>query len=199
MARQWIDSNGRVVPPKLVSRIDKKKTRKAEQIQKKAKRASQLLCEVKHLLVTATDEIFEHKKKNTTRKKMAGNITWYSFDKRIKITRDISSRDIFDSAFLSLCTGKLNEFMDSEISTEDEFVKEMIIDSFQTRRGQVDSKRVLRLLKYKDKVKSKLYKEAMEYLEEGYDVILGKEYYKIYVLDIDSGEYVHIPLSISDV
>ncbi len=199
--KQWVDASGNIVPAAMITPLDKKKESYADRIRKKAERASKLLSDLKMIVEAASDDLYARimKKKGLKISDRKGNYTWYNFDKSIKVEIDISERQVFDSFLIDACKCKLMNFLESEISSEDEFIKQLVLDAFETKGGKLDTKRVTSLLKYREKIRHQLYQDAMVYLEKAIDRQFVKKYSKVYVRNESTLEYEAIPLNYSDV
>ena len=125
-----------------------------------------------------------------------GNFTWYNFDRSIKIEVSVNERIEFDDMGLAACRAKLNEFIEGAIDSKVEFIKDLVNEAFSTSRGKLDSKKVMSLLKYKDKIKEPAYLEAMDYLEQSIRRSTSKAYFRVWEKNA-VGEYEAIDLNFS--
>lgn len=198
--KKWIDENGLEIPSSRVSSVEKLMERSANKIVKQATDINKRLRELKQFVESKSLEIYltimEEKGIDPTTRK--GNYTWYNFDKSIKIEIDVNFNIKFDETLLEACKAKLFQFIDVAIKSEVEFVTELIHDAFSKRDGRLDPKKVLGLLRWRSKVKNKLYHEAMNILEEGYRRVRSKQYNKIWIKN-DVGEYEAIDLNFSSI
>jgi hypothetical protein len=73
----------------------------------------------------------------------------------------------------------------------------MIIDAFETQRsGSLDTKQVLKLTSYEDKVKSPKFSEAIKLIREAIRRPKSKTYRRVWVKD-EEGKYQNVELNLS--
>lgn len=200
MGKKWIDPAGNVIPANRVTPLEKRKERFADKIKKNAIKISQELSALKGLIETSSSEIYQEvmQEKNIDIKKKKGNFTWFNFDRTIKIEIERNDKTEFDSILIDSCKTKLDTFLSTNINTENQFIKQLILDAFQTTKGRLDTQRVMSLLKYKSKINNELFLSAMEDLENSITREFRKRYSRVWLKDAD-GEWVNIPLNYSDV
>ena len=196
--KTWIDESGNQIPENRVTPFEKKREKIVHAVIGKAQKVEAILAEFHKSLAADTASLFsDYKKEFDVKKDRKGNFTYYSFDRSAKIEVNISEPITFDENTISACKEKLDQFLDVEIEKVDDFVKEIVKSAFETKRGQMDSNKVLGLLKYKSKVKNKIYTEAMDLLEQAIRKPSKKTYYKLYLKDA-MGEYQHINLNFAN-
>jgi hypothetical protein len=195
----WKNEKGQDVPYSYVNKSDRFKERIAFSIAKEAALIEERLKTFKQSIAqafidcekaVATDYNIEQTANN------AVSLTWYNFDRSIKLERKINQRFDFDDALINACKVKINEFLDDKLSGVEAFVKELINDAFQTNRGKLDPKKIMSLLKYKDKITDNRYHEAMELIEKAIFNPDSKTYYTVSIRAND-GQYEAINLNFS--
>lgn len=200
MKKVWTDPVGNIIPANRITQLEKKKERLADKIKKVAVKISQELSALKMLIERASLEVYRevmnNKKIDISKKK--GNYTWFNFDKTTKVEIEISEKVDFDSFLIDSCKTKLDSFLNSNITTENQFIKQLVLDAFQTTKGRLDTQRVMGLLKYKSKIDNKLFHSAMDDLENSISREFRKKYSRVWLKDAE-GEWVNIPLNYSDV
>jgi hypothetical protein len=77
-------------------------------------------------------------------------------------------------------------------------IKQIVTDAFSTTRGKLDAKKVMSLLRYKDKVKDALFLESMELLEKSIRRPDSRIYHRISERQPD-GSYKAIDLNFSSI
>jgi tRNA nucleotidyltransferase/poly(A) polymerase len=127
-----------------------------------------------------------------------GNFTWFNFDRSVKVEVSIADRIDFDDLTITACKDKLDEFLDQNLDSKQEFVKQLVTDAFSTSRGKLDAKKVMSLLKYRTKIKSDLFQEALNLLESAIRRPDSRTYFRIWERD-KSGEYKLIDLNFSSI
>lgn len=127
-----------------------------------------------------------------------GNFTWYNFDRSIKVEMSISDRISFDDLGIQSCKHLLNEFLNENLSSKIEVLKDMITDAFNTTKGQLDPKKVMNLLRYESKVKDEKFTKAMQHLRDSIRRPSSKAYFRIWAKDSE-GQYKIIDLNFSSI
>jgi hypothetical protein len=130
--------------------------------------------------------------------KSKGNHTFTNFDRSIKIEIKINETIAFNDLLMTACKAKLDSFLDDNINTEVEIIKEMVMEAFNNSKGGLDPKKVMGLLKYKSRFKDPRYAEAMELLEKSITRPDSKTYFKVSTRQ-DNGEYKYINLNLSSI
>lgn len=125
-----------------------------------------------------------------------GNFTWFNFDRSIKIEVSISERITFDHMGINSCKSLLNEFLDENLNSKIEVLKDMVNDAFNTSKGNLDPKKVMNLLRYEGKIKDEKFQKAMELLKDSIRRPDSKTYFRIWAKD-SKGGYQNIDLNFS--
>ena len=195
----WTDEAGNRIPRNRLTRREVDNESIMAKLLKGALDINARLTSFKGQIRTATGDMvaafMEEKGLDSVGK---GNVTLYNFDRSVKIEVSISDRIEFDDLTMKACKEKFDQFLSDNVEQRQEFIKEMINDAFSTRRGQLDSKKVMGLLKYETKVKDAHFQEAMNLLKESIRRPDSKTYYRVWIKD-DSGEYQNIDLNFSSI
>lgn len=193
-SKEWINHRGEKVPAAYVPAIDKKRDRVASKYAAKAERISQQLAHFKEEILAECDEIYQEQLEDANvRTGKKGNYTITSFDKGIKIEVSIQDRIEFDDN-INIAQEKINAFLAAKTANIDHDLGEIVRNAFRSRKGQLDNKRVLGLLKYN--ISHPLWKEAMEYLKKSIDTNTSKRYARIFIRD-GEGNYRPVELNFS--
>lgn len=200
---KWKDEKGSEIPVNRITAFEKKRERFAGNLLKKSMVINDHLNGFKNEMKSLCDELFtefmdEYASKNPNGKKPKGNFTWYNFDRSIRVEVSINERIEFDDLSIEACKSKLDEFLAISIESKDEFIKEMVMDAFETSKGNLDSKKVMSLLRYEQKIKSPLFKDAMQLLKSAIRRPDSKTYFRIAALNSD-GKYQNIELNFSSI
>lgn len=194
----WKDEAGNVIPANRITKSEKIREKHAEQILKDAKKASEFLRLLKEKVNHATEEVMatvaEENKIDMTKRK--GNFTWFNFDRSVKIEISINERIVFDDMLIAACKEKLMSFIDTTVSGTEEFVKDLILDAFNTAQGRLDTRKVMSLLKYQKRIKNNLFQEAMDLLTNAIRRPDSKTYSRVWIKNA-KGEYENIDLNYS--
>jgi len=194
----WKDETGTLCPIKFVKGLARLKERSAATLLNNAKKINEDLIAYKKQMKKLCDEVYNKAMKEMEVEKQKGNFTFYNFDSSIKIEVSISDRIDFDALLIEGCKSKLDEYLDSKLESNEEFLKNLVMDAFSTTKGKLDSKKVLSLVKYRSKIKHHLFQEALNLLEESIRRPDSKTYYRIWERNVN-GEYNVIDLNFSSI
>jgi len=194
----WIDETGSQIPANRITKLEKLQEKYAHSILTAAQKANKQLTELKEEVETVSKSIYEELlyANNIEKASRKGNFTWFSFDRTIKIEYSINDKIVFDESLISLCREKLSSFLEGSITGTEEFVKELVMDAFETRNNGLDTKKVMNLLKYRSRIKNILYQEAMDLLEKSIRKPESKAYTRVFVKNVD-GKYEVVQLNFS--
>ena len=199
--KTWLDDNGLQIPVNRITKAEKLRERKAGKIIKDALRLNKLLKEFKQYVKEASEEVRQAVYKETgvePKENAKGNYTWYNFDRSVKIEVNINEPIDFDDLLINAAKEKLDEFLNNNIEAKNEFIKEMVLQAFETRSGKLDTKRVLNLTRYKDKVNKPLFSEAVELINKAIRRKPSRMYFRIWAKD-ENGKYQNIDLNLSSI
>ncbi len=197
----WVDEQGKEVPINYITPIMRLKERHSARILKQAKSINKQLSEFKDTVRNLTDEVWDlymEQFKASGKTPGKGSFTFTNFDRSIKIEVSISDRIEFDDLTLAACKEKLDMFLAENLDAKTEFVKELVTDAFSTTKGQIDSKKVMSLMRYKGKIKGQLFQEAMDLLSDSIRRPDSKTYFRVWERQED-GSYKAIDLNFSSI
>jgi hypothetical protein len=196
----WKDEAGNVIPANRITKSEKLRERYTARIVKEAKAINRALTTLKAFVDGASNDIFLQvaKENDIDISKRKGNFTWYNFDHSIKIEININERIAFDKLLINGCKEKLMTFIDNTVTGNEDFVKDLILDAFNTATGKLDTKKVMSLLKYQDRITNPLFKEAMQLLAKSVTRPDSKMYSRVWEKNSE-GEYVNIDLNYSSI
>ena len=197
----WIDEQGISVQYKRISECDRLKEKEAFRIAKEAMSLNNNLTVFKDALKTSIEKVmksFMRENELEVIGKGKGNYSFYNFDRSIKI--EVSNNDMiaFDEMLIAGAKEKLDVFLSENVNTTDDVIRELVLGAFSSQKGKLDSKKVLSLLKYRSKVKNKVFIEALDMVEKAMSVNGSKTYYKVALLQ-DDGSYEYIKLDLSSI
>lgn len=199
-SQKWFDESGQSVPVDYISTGVRLKERLIGKSAKKATSLHGKLKDFKQELAEDCDRIYkammeEHKVSGDSK----GNFTMFNFDRSVKIEVSVSERIEFDDLTIKACKEKLNSFIEENVDSKKEFVKQLVQDAFSTSRGRLDAKKVMSLLKYRAKIKDKLFQDALNLIEESIRRPDSRRYYRIWQRNEDTGDYDVIDLNFSSI
>lgn len=194
----WTDESGTEIPYNRTTKVERLHERSSAKIAKAALDVNKRLVAFNDLISQLSQEAFDaYMKSKGIEKKTKGNFTWYNFDRSIKIEINVNEPIVFDSLTITAAKEKLDEFLDANIESKNAFIKQMIIDAFETQRsGSLDTKQVLKLTSYEDKVKSPKFSEAIKLIREAIRRPKSKTYRRVWILD-EAGKYQNVELNLS--
>lgn len=195
----WSDESGMQIPSSRTTKLERLMERKSGKLLKEAVKVNKQLSVLKEQVQEVCQEVYDlFMEEHNNNKDRKGNFTWYNFDRSIKIQSRVSERIEFDDLSIIACKDKLDDFLSANVESKDEFIKQLVLDAFETSRGKLDAKKVMSLLKYKSRIKTPLFQEALELLESGIRRPDSKTYFQIWAKD-SSGEYQNIDLNFSSI
>jgi hypothetical protein len=197
--KTWLDESGTQVPYSRTTKAERLKERSANSLMRKSLSANKQLKELKELIKTVSEKVLEEvlKEKGVESLKSKGNYTWYNFNRTVKVEVNINEPISFDDITIAAAKEKFYEFLDKNITSTNEFAKQMILDAFETQRSnKLDAKRVLNLVRYKDSIADPLFTEAVDLINQAVRRPKTKTYYRVWLMN-EAGEYDNIDLNLS--
>lgn len=195
----WFDETGTRIPYNRTTALERRMETKSGKLLREAKKLNKALTEYKELIRQESIELFEaFMAEKEVKGEHKGNFTWFNFDRSVKIEVNVSERITFDDLTITAAREKLDSFIEANVNGKVDFVKEMVNDAFKTSRGQLDSKKVMSLMKYRTKIKDELFQTALNLIEQAIRRPDSKIYYRISELDAE-GKYQAIELNMSNI
>lgn len=197
----WRDSTDNEIPKSYISKYDKNKELIVGRIIKKALFLNQKLEEFKEAAFEEAEELHEellHQNKLEGKKGTIGNVSFYTFDRSAKIEINLHHSIKFDEALIEIAKRKLMIFFNDSITAKNAAIKQLVVDAFETRKGQLDPKKVMGLLKYRTRIKDNRFSESCDLIEESINRTYSKKYMHIYIRD-EHGDYQNVSLNFSSI
>lgn len=192
--KKWIDSSGQEIPAKYVSRLDKERDRIVLKHIARAQLLSERLARFKEELLAECDRSLEEMlQQNNVKKPWKGNYTLTSFDRRYKIEISVQESISFDDT-IQVAQAKIQEYLDLLLNDVNTDLQQIVNNAFQTKRGQMDIKRIIGLFRLN--IKHPLWTEAMDLLRRSISRNFSKRYIRFWVRQ-DDGSYRAIELNFS--
>ena len=194
----WTDESGNSIPLKRVTKYERKAEKETHSLAKAALDINARMVAYKEDLIGRCQTLFEEflKENGKEVEDVKGNATFYNFDRSIKIEVKVKGLIEFDENTIKLAQDKLDELLTDGLNGADDFIKPVVMDAFKTSRGKLDTKRVLGLRRYADKVPDIRYKEAMALIDKAIKTRDTKVYYQISILNgINVYEVVNLNFS----
>lgn len=197
----WNDEKGIAIPSNRVTKAEKFKEKASTGVAKKALKLSEDLIAFKTACKEACEKAYQ-KDLEAGKASTKGGYTLYNFDKSVKIERTMNEAITFDENIIGAAKEKFDEFLTAGTQGIDEMVRALIMDAFSsTRKGKLDSKKIMSLLSYKERINEKKYPafhEALRLIEESIRRPDSKTYYRIWIKD-NTNEYQNIDLNFSSI
>lgn len=195
----WKDETGMEIPVNRITKLERTMEKQAATVLKKAIQVNKQLSGFKTEIRDICKEVYALAMTERGAKPDAkGNYIWYNFDRSIKIEVSINERIDFDDLTIKASKEKFDEFLDENIQGKTEFAKEMITDAFSTSRGKLDAKKVMTLLRYRNKEKDPKFQEAIALLEQSIRRPDSRTYFRVWQKD-ENGKYQNIDLNFSSI
>ena len=195
--KMWKDETGVEIPFNRTTKVERLHERLSVKVAKQALLLNQRLQSfnslISELSQTAFDEYMLSQGIEGSNQK---NFIWYNFDKSIKIEIKVNEPIVFDDLKIQASQVKLEEFLKKELHSNNEFVKSLILDAFNTSRGKLDTKKILMLTKHEARVNKPLFSEAVKLINEAITRPTSKTYRRVWIKD-ESGKYENIELNLS--
>jgi len=198
---EWVDESGRKIPTKYITKAQKLREVSASKIVSKALSIQKLLEEFKDVIRKLSEDVLQKQMiaYGAGNREHKGNFTWYNFDRSIRIEVSVNDRIDFDDIAIKAAKEALDNFINESLDEKTLFLKELVTDAFSTSRGKLDSKKVLSLTKYQDKIEHPEFQRALACIRDGIRKPDSKTYYKIYVKNYVTNEYEYIDLNFSSI
>lgn len=196
--RMYTDHRGNDIPSNFIHKLDRQKHSTAVKYCNKAKRLAEQLAKFKADLIAECDALYEQSLKDnmiTVRKNAKGGYSISTIDKKYQITVSVSESIKFDDN-IDLAQELIAQYLNEVTEGIDHGLKTLVNEAFKTRRGQLDTKRVLGLLKLE--IKHKTWVRAMELVRKAISVDGRKRYITLSEKD-EEGKDVNIKLEFSSI
>lgn len=196
----WVDESGMKIPVNRIKPIERLMERRAGEVYSKAVAINAQLVAFKELIRKACNEVYDRfmDDKGIDASKSKGYFTWYNFDHSVKIEVSIQDRITFDDMTIKAAQETLNAFLTEVVDSKFDFVKDLVRDAFTTSRGKLDAKKVLGLIKYRDRIDHPMFHQAASLIEKSIRRPDSKTYYRVFIRN-EEGQYEAVELNFSNV
>lgn len=196
----WVDEAGTSIPYNRTTKVERLMERSSAKILREALAVNKKLVVFRDTIEELSMEAYDaFMKSKDSKKESKGNFTWYNFNRSIKIEVAISEAIQFDDLTIELAKEKFDAFLEANVTSKNDFVKPMILDAFKTQRNaNLDTKRVLGLMRHESKINNALFSEAVKLIQESIRRPKSKTYYRVWVKD-EAGQYSNVELNLSSI
>jgi hypothetical protein len=185
----WIDKQGRLVPPDKIKPIDRIQDEAVEEMVAIAKKLELQMLEAKLMIVARYDQALEDiaKAGKLTRETWKGNSTLRSFSGELVAERSISDRIVLD-ARLKMVKTLLDEWITESLSGSSDAIAQFITQVFSVgKQGRINTKDILRLLQYD--IREPKWVKAMQLLKDSIQTVSSVTYYRFFErITVGTGE-----------
>ena len=194
----WKDEAGIEIPYKRTTPFERKCEKDTAKIANRALKLNNDLTAFKNDLKQEVEALYEDFKKENGGiiGKGKGNASFYNFDRSIKVEVSINEAITFDENCINLAHEMLKEVISEGLSGAADWIEGIVLDAFAKSNGKLDTKKVLGLRKYEQKVNKPRYSEAMRMIDKGIRRPASKEYFRVWIKD-EAGEYKDVQLNFS--
>jgi hypothetical protein len=200
----WTNASGDNVPVKFVPKTDKLKESLAAKIHKAALSVESSLNALHEMMNDAFKTISAAVKeefaiKNGKDKKEGkGSLTWFNFDRSIKVEADINDIVKWDNALMTEALTLLNDYINSSLSENNELIGGLVKDAFANSKNMIDTRKIFQLLKYEGKIKNSKFLKACELIRNAQSIDKTKLYMRVWE-KVEDGTYRNINLNFSTI
>lgn len=193
----WTDETGNIVQTSRLTTAEKLMEKNTERIYKRSVEINELLKKFKYDIQQWCDEVYQsYLNEKKLDNKTKGNFTFYNFNRTFKVEININDRIEFDELGIQSARQLLEEFLQDNVQTKDDVIRQLILDAFSTRNGNLDTKKVLNLIRYRSKIKNDKFLRAIELLEESIRKPSSKTYFRVFAKN-EQGKWESIELNFS--
>lgn len=194
----WNDEAGISIPFNRITKAERLMERHSAKIVRDALAVNSKLVALRDTISELSMEAYEaFMEEKNSNKETKGNFSWFNFNRSIKIEVSISEAIQFDDLTITAAKEKFQQFLEENVTSKIDFVKQMITDAFETQRaGKLDAKRILGLIRYESKINNALFSEAVKLIQESIRRPKSKTYFRVWLKD-ETGAYKNIELNLS--
>lgn len=194
----WADESGVAIPYNRITKTERLLERSVAKIHKEWANEAKRLKALKETVTTLVEECYQEdmKSKGVDPSDRKGSYSLFCFNRTIKVERSVHGNPTFDEATIEAAKIKFDQYMNENISGTEDFIKDMIIEAFESRNGQLDKNRINKLVGYKNRSKVKLFQEACELLSTAARYSSSSIYYRVWEKD-ENGKYKNLDIQFS--
>lgn len=197
--KQWMDEAGNNIPYDRTTKFERAAEVAVFKMATDAEKLNQALTAFKDNLRKEAERLYSlFVAENGQIGKGKGSVTFFNFDRSIKVAVKVNDQITFDENTIELAKNKLDELLSDGLEGAKDFVKPLVMEAFHNNSGRLDTKRVLGLRKYSSRIKDTRYAEAMDLIDKAIRRPSTREYYQVWVRD-ENGEYQDIQLNFASI
>lgn len=194
----WEDESGLKIPYNRITKTEKLIERSVTKIYKSWNSSREALIKLKKEVSDLCEQCYQAdmKSKGVDPSDRKGGYSMFCFNRTIKVERSVHGNPTYDEATIEAAKIKFDQYMSENVTGAEEFVKDMIIDAFESRNGQLDKNRINKLISYKSRSKNSLFIAACDLLSTAPRYASSSIYYRVWIKDED-GKYQNLEIQFS--
>jgi len=176
----WIDREGRLVPPEKVKEIDRIQDAAVEEMVGIALVLEDQMLDARKRIVARYDKALEDiaKAGKVTREKWKGNSTLRSFSGDLVAERAVADRIVLDSR-LKMAKTLLDEWIGENLEGASANIATFVTQAFSVNsQGRLNTRKILELLQYD--IRDPKWTKAMALIKDSIKVVGSSTYYRFF-------------------
>ena len=192
----WLDPQGKAIPPKYLKALDKRRDATVERCVKKALRLKKMMLKVKEDLFQELEKHEAHlAEKYNVESAGGGNMTLTNFSGDLQVARSVQQSKQFNE-LLGTAKELIDQCLVKWSEGSNEKIRAVVEQAFSVNvKGKVNHQSILDLRKLN--FRDKKWNEAMEILNEAYVTVNSATYIRVMERD-DHGKFKNINLNFSN-
>jgi len=198
----FLDKNGRLIPESAIDEVDRRRHNTVIRNVKKMYKLHKELEKLKAYVLDSVEKFEEFsRKKHKVIGGKKGYLTLHDYSKQYKIEIDVKPYIALNESFshavekIENCIQRWNQ--DAHESPYTQYIQEILKEALNLEAGNVSHARLLSLRKLK--IDDPEWKEAMNLLDKGREVVDSKRSARLYKKNEKTGEMEHLSLNFSNV
>lgn len=179
-AGNWIDREGRLVPPEKVKEIDRIQDAAVEDMVAIAKELEAQMLEARRRIVARFDQALTDiaKAGKVTREQWKGNATLRSYSGDLVAERAVADRIVLDSR-LKMAKTLLDEWIGENLEGASANIATFVTQAFSVNnQGRLNTRKILELLQYD--IRDAKWVKAMGLIKDSIKVVGSSTYYRFW-------------------
>lgn len=197
----WSDESGTQIPFNRITKAERSKEAIIAKVAKSAIAANKHLTTFKEEIKKACEdcETAFAKENNTIRNESyKGNYTAYNFDRTLKIERSVNETITYDEETMHLAKEIFMTFLKESIDSKNDWVRDMVLEAFETKSGKLDPKRINTLHRYESRINNAEYTKACKLAKQAERRPDSKIYYRVWFKGEDK-KFKSMELNLSNI
>ncbi|MFY0714098.1 DUF3164 family protein [Seonamhaeicola sp. NFXS20] len=194
----WEDESGMQIPYNRITKTERLIERSVAKIFKAWTTEASRLKELKKMVAELCEQCYQAdmKSKGVDPSDKKGNYTMYCFNRNIKVERSVHGNPTYDEATIEAAKIKFDQYMEENVTSKEDFTKDMINEAFESKNKQLDKAKINKLISYKNRSKIKLFQDACDLLSTAARYSSSSIYYRVWKKD-ENGKYQNIDIQFS--